>query len=298
MDTTRNRAPRKEEERMSEESPKDHASPRMQATIEWGGLDRLPGAVLVCDALGFKGLWRGRYGVLFDALDSLRERVKVSFEVVRLYAEFPALNVHTGLFAFSDTLAFTVRAEPKQRCTELEWEKFALPVSFRAVQAAALTAVELQHAALQIDPPLAYRGSIAFGPFMEDVSQQILIGEAVDEAGSDYECSEGAFIRLTPSARSIVDDFVRDAVKRGESLGPKNEPSFLTRYEVPLKGVGPIDGWVVNPLGLRDPEEHTILQPGDFIRRMRATFDRAGADPRVEKMWQNTRKFLESLRSS
>ncbi len=261
-------------------------APAVRAIVDNLGEERRPGAVLICDALGFKGLWKGHY---VELLESLKHVQGEADRVLKGFADEMDWTAKSQFFTFSDTLAGTVRVEAKESVTDVP----PATLHWVAVEYAAAVASMIQHAALKSKIRLSYRGSIAFGEFMSDDAERILIGEAIDEAAAHHEQAEGAFVRLTPSARTIVDAYCAlDGVGGATTTVGEPKLAFLVRREVPVKQLGMMDSWVVNPLV---PGANWELDAREFTSRMRATFDRAGADPKVEKMWQNTRRFLESL---
>jgi hypothetical protein len=155
-----------------------------------GGESLKTGAVAVIDALGFKGIYnRHAPELIFKVLQETR--IWILDHVKELYAAFDDVLKFEITF-LSDTVVFA--------CTYTDNPGTDEAISI-AVVGDALSDFILRM--LESGTPLAYRGAIAFGEY--EISENFLLGPAVDEAASVHEIADGAFIWLAPSAKAKMD---------------------------------------------------------------------------------------------
>jgi hypothetical protein len=225
------------------------------------------GAVVMMDALGFRGIWRDfkDYEAITDKMHALKLRAEMEV------AEMEKGDiVDTSSVAFlSDTIVIGAAAAE----LVVKAKTHSMSVLLACYRAATVLA-----GALETPPHFAYRGCVTFGQF--EIDGPFLLGPAIDEAASCYEVANGAFVWLTPSAKAVF-----EATDKGRpALSP------LVRYEVPLKGGASFDSWVVSPFASVDTPERRAT----IASKMLATFDkdtRLPLDVQIKK--QNTMRFLE-----
>jgi hypothetical protein len=176
------------------------------------------GAIVMLDALGFKGIWK-RYPdpqVNIDKMRALRKKAEV------LTGRFEGLGgapIDIRSSFVSDTIGPCAIAIAAQQ-TSLVIEE-----------------------ALKTEPSLAYRGCIAYGSF--EIDYPFLLGEAVDEAAEHHERAEGALIWLAPSALALW---------RSQRCFPA-EQFNMAPWDVPLKGIGPYRTLAIHPFDQDDGSE-------------------------------------------
>ncbi len=227
------------------------------------------GAVVVLDALGFKGIWKraGNKAVL-RKLTTLRDRAVAHID---RYNKVGLVTFHAAFF--SDTIIITVEIAAIPN----EIVRRTAPVAIAAERASAIIEEALEQA-----PRLSYRGCIAAGTF--EIDGQFIVGEAIDEAAEHYELAEGAFVWLTPSAKALWEEALADE--------PSDETDdILVPHSVPLKGGQAYDTYVASPF---DPTD-MLPERGDLATRLLSTFDSGPMAKalRVQVKRQNTAAFLK-----
>jgi hypothetical protein len=220
------------------------------------------GAVALIDALGFRGIW-GRH-VPDDVLtelktmkDWLEARVKAQFSLQPwMYCEAAFL---------SDTVAISMALD------ESAENRDALSVLYLAEVISWVL-----DRGLRSSIPLAYRGAITVGSY--EVSPQVLIGPAIDDAADAHELAQGAVVWLSPGARYQVAQWLTDH--------PQN--ARLVMFDVPLKGGDTFGTYTVSPLEqARDEDDANML-----ARSLLGTFSSANIDVAVKR--QNTARHLRA----
>lgn len=179
------------------------------------------GAVVLLDALGFKGIWnRVNPKIVIHQLKKLKR------EGLDLLG-----NDHSGVLLQDDTFEHSVRCISDTIIVAVTIRGSALPgypdrPVHRAMLSAALIASHLTNSALDGTPPLLFRGCMAAGRM--NIDGDFMIGPAVDEAAGLFEQSDGPFFWMAPSALQIVDEYADTFIER-------IEPSLMIRYPVPMK---------------------------------------------------------------
>lgn len=243
----------------------------MHAPNEWQ-----VGAVVMMDALGFKGIWKTH------SPSAVLDRMHLIERSVRRLESLPSANVARELgfrmviTFLSDTVVIACSDTQRPEATVC----LATAAAGFAMHAGATDTEEGR----TWDVPLAYRGAIAHGRF--HVEDRFLLGPAVDEAAEAMNRPEGAFVYLTESARDLYRDY-----------GPR---PVATRWPVPLKAepgasapgalsaIRTFDTWVVSPFA------HDAAGPDDtwdIGRLILSTFDR-DKTPGVRQKRDNTEAFL------
>jgi hypothetical protein len=178
------------------------------------------GAVVLIDALGFRGVWKKHNATLvLHRLHAVRRAIEEVAETVN-----ETLAITTPVF-LSDAILITVEADRGDDKTE------ALAIELAA--GLALSAIE-EAIAEQIEgvPAFTYRGCIAFGEVLP--SGPFIVGPAIDEAAQWYEQAQAAVVWLLPSATRWIE--------HGETA------AHLMKWDVPLKAHGTVTTTVVNPM--------------------------------------------------
>ena len=226
------------------------------------------GAVVMIDALGFKGIW--------NRIDP--EKAVAKMRSMQMKArEGVSLHEHTASSSsafLSDTIVFGIAP------TSLFESAGARNAS--TILLAAFHVLDVIGLALQDEPLLSYRGCITFGSFLIDGS--FVIGAAVDEAAEHYEQAEGAFVWLAPSARAVW-----DVAKR--RLDPPD--THIVPYAIPLKGGARYQSYAVSPFDTAaESDERQSVRS-----KLLSTFDvgQGSTSLAVQIKRQNTEKFLAWL---
>ncbi len=222
------------------------------------------GAVVMIDALGFKGIWSrvADPQAVMEKLQALKDAVEKRTQ--------PEIGVElTGVTFLSDTIVIGI---------SMFGPSIANVQEMSAILVAGMRTSAVMTVALETKPILVYRGCISFGQF--EMNGPFLLGPAVDEAASYMGLAEGAFVWLTPSA-----------LKMCIGVGNGNiAPYPFIPYQVPLKGGSVYETWVVAPI-----RDLLILSKRDKKRiaeTLLSSFDNSNAlDIQVKR--QNTSKFLE-----
>lgn len=179
------------------------------------------GAVVLLDALGFKGIWnRFKPKVVLDQLKKLKR------EGLRLVGYDRA-----GVLLLDKTFEHSVRCISDTIIVAVTIRGSASPgypdrLVHRAMLSAVLIASQLMDSALDGTPPLLFRGCMAAGRM--NIDGDFMIGPAVDEAAGFFEQSDGPFFWMAPSALHIVDEYA-------ETFFDRIEPIYMIRYPVPMK---------------------------------------------------------------
>lgn len=219
------------------------------------------GAVVLMDAMGFRGLYKDHSPAeVIKKLELIREHA------MRIHrrSSFPnsqGLNLRIGFFSDS---VYVCASDTKDD---------------RAVLVAAIVAGYLigggsvdRDQGVDHGVQLAYRGAVAFGDFYVDDKNSVLVGPAVDEAAENSERACGAFVVLHGEASRLFDD--------GE-WGHVAVP-----WDVPVDaGRATVRAPVVSPFPHTTDEQETL----DLILR---SFERTPT-PRVAWYRANTAAFLE-----
>jgi class 3 adenylate cyclase len=222
------------------------------------------GAVALIDALGFRGIW-SRHDPQ-DVLTSLKQLKDVmESRIAKQFATQPAFQCSVAFL--SDTIAISMSFDNPQGKTE--------STAMSVVYLCDIISWILEHS-LRSNIPFAYRGAVAVGEY--ELSPHFLIGEAIDEAAEAHELAQGALIWLTPKARDMVADLLRDR--------PSN--THLVRFPVPLKGGDTFNTFTVSPL----EQAGGVEDANALTRNLLRTF--VGAKIDVAIKLQNTSRHLEA----
>ena len=216
------------------------------------------GAVAMIDALGFKGIYRRH------SPKAVIERMQAIRREVTAYPSGAADPSTARIVNVSDMIVMGLH--------DVE-EDPSLTIS----SVAFLVSNLMRFAALG-DPPLAYRGCIAYGEF--EMEGDVLLGPAIDEAATSAEQAEAAVVWCTPSAAGKIDS-------------PPNE--HLLFGEVPLKGGMRYKSYLVRPWS----PTQTVPEVAETMRRILGTFEvraagREGLAIAVKK--QHTEGFLNDAK--
>lgn len=200
------------------------------------------GAVVLLDALGFKGIWnRFEPKVVLDQLKKLKR------EGLRLVGDNRA-----GVLLLDETFEHSVRCISDTIIVAVTIRGSASPgypdrLVHRAMLSAVLIASHLMDSALDGTPPLLFRGCVAAGRM--NIDGDFMIGPAVDEAAGFFEQSDGPFFWMAPSALHIVDEYA-------ETFFDRIEPIYMIRYPVPMKNGTTMPTLVHHYFGLRRNLNH------------------------------------------
>jgi hypothetical protein len=224
------------------------------------------GAVLMMDALGFKGISERK------PLKSIMEKLWLLREHKDRLQPLAALAATAGADLQVEFLSDTVVVA----CFDPTDPPLTVALATTVGGYLTMAAVADTDQGRKYDVQLAHRGVVTFGEFYIDGS--FLVGGAVDVASEHYERADGAFIWLHESA--LVH---RDRVLKVSAL----RRPIATEWDVSLdKGETHMKTLVASPLG------HT-KDPVDTSKAILDTFESGKAKPRVAWYQENTRKFLD-----
>jgi hypothetical protein len=236
------------------------------------------GALVMMDALGFKGIWRN-----YDSdrvLEKLSKLVQATNANLRQWTETNKLievNTPTPLpqaTFLSDTVVISTPFVGTPGATP-EADAFA---EWMGVRYVAMFASILMAEALETKPRLLYRGCLTVGRFA--AADAFLVGPAVDVAAELAPLAQGAFVWLDASARTAL------RVGPGRDFG--NHLVNLIEHPVPLKGGDTLKTLAVMPFGVfheRKAREEMILQAQETLERGQDRID-------VQIKAQRTLEFL------
>ena len=238
------------------------------------------GAIVICDALGFKGIWgRFNHQAILTKLAQLADHVRwVAKSISSDSSDYQASRADSRLKAaarvFSDTVVFAVWSETVPPQVAPEHEVLTL---------ACLMTVALIDQAQQPEIPLAYRGCVAFGEFY--VTDDLIVGPAIDEAAENMNTPDGAFVWLAPSAEIVIAKRISDGRFDSPELHTRDPLArVLIQYSVPLKDGRSLTAWVVDPFA-------QIIEGRLLTTRTLAGFSGTSCDVRVKR--ENTARFLD-----
>lgn len=227
-------------------------------------------AIVMIDALGFKGIWK------HHDLDSVLEKLQLietkmkALEKSEDFVKATTIGHYQQVSFISDTIVIACADETD----EPDPSRAILVASWLASYVTHLGAAESEDGH-DYKVQLAYRGAISFGDVW--LNDRYVIGQAVDEAADNMDRAEGAFVWLTESAL--------------EQYEP-DEPELLNRvackWNVPLKPKNQAaQTWVVHPFQYGADNLDQKRKNRDLLLR---TFDRSL--PEVAKKRDNTERFL------
>lgn len=201
------------------------------------------GALVMMDALGFKGIWRAHKAEdVVATLRKLRERMNAEHLGIPV-TSYDAVRVEL----LSDTIVIGIVG--KQGAISHNSDQMA-------VATAAHLASSVMRSACSSPVPLAYRGCISFGEFI--LEDNFIVGPAVDEAAEAMNLAQGAFVWLTPSALRIGGDSFKSASVR----------KIFVPYHVPLKGGDLFETMVAPPFR----QQATSAERAEIAEKIERTF--------------------------
>jgi hypothetical protein len=181
-------------------------------------------------------------------------------------------NLSLDLRMFSDTLFLSVFLPPGKREFQ-DFPGYEETRRYMLLRVMVLTLSQSLAQAICGDVPLLYRGALSCGLYQtNDIA---FLGPAVDDAGSYFEASEGAFIFLTEQAAEIY--------RKRPPLMSLPLPYFLP-YNVPLKHDRVLKTFCLNPFFYVSSETHIAA-----LQRLLGEF---GDTPDLALKRDNTSRFL------
>lgn len=230
-------------------------------------------AVVLIDALGFKGIWKRHAPAdVLTKLTALADRNRAIVERTQRIAPAQERNLISSVrVAFlSDTIVLVLAIkEPgegglddKAHCDSA------------AVTLAAGFTSQILRDALSGEPAIMYRGAIAIGDAA--IQENFIVGPAVDEAAEVMNSAQGAFVWLAPSAQGAV-------IPTPFMVNP------LVEYEVPLKGGDRLPSYCVTPFDITETPEMRM----QLIEAAARSFGKSGPlDVAIKRT--NTLRFLDA----
>lgn len=225
------------------------------------------GAVVMMDALGFKGIWeRHEAGAVLSTMKQLASEMKEQCEVFRTNPPPKMVGVDEYRIEFASDSVLIAVSTVQERLLQ----------NVASVCIAALLASRFLRGAAVAQVPLAYRGCITFGEFLIDAP--FLVGPAIDLAATNAEKAEAGLVWVHPTA--FESPFWRN-IQSGSNEVVERYP--LVKHTVPLKAMDSCETLVVSPFDVTA----TSLDHDGVTSRIAATF---GAEHRVKR--DNTLAFL------
>jgi hypothetical protein len=246
------------------------------------------GAVVMLDALGFKGIWeRVDPETLLEKLRALKRMAFQDAEA--LYANVPLVRAsNLDLMFLSDTIVLASSSE--WSIEELSSESSSIAaLQFHLDVVCSLAQLSIVRA---MDIPLAYRGCITVGSF--EVAESFVLGPAIDDAARAERSADGAFVWLHAYALECLEKAARIHSENRWIL-EGNLERLLIDYDVPTKGGTFINTKVVNPLANPGGIASEVLE--QQVTRFMASFSPL-SDQRILSKKTNTEKFLRSVRAA
>ena len=241
------------------------------------------GAVAVMDALGFKGIWNrwdpAEVVAKFRATKSTTSHFELESLVSGPVAE--QLDQQRRLRFLSDTIVVGSSITPKPGFEPIERDARTYRLLSFVDVCRVVAGLQSWFLTSASDPPLAWRGAIAWGDFT--IEEEFLIGPATDEAAEAEKSAEAALVWFCPSALKELDEQLEGPL----TFGFRNDVVPIVRsWEVQLKYGQRFETAVVRPYG-----DTKALVAGAH----RAFFERRGPQPvDVHVKFQNTRTYLAS----
>jgi hypothetical protein len=236
------------------------------------------GAVVMLDALGFKGIWKRHP----NALQKLRAIQNVADQITEGYSKTLALirpgTMKAKMTFLSDTIVIEVSGgDPAS--SRPEYQEIAMASFF---------ASSVNMLGVREPPPLAYRGVITYGEF--EVEGPFVVGPAIDEAAELMNLAEAAITWLAPSAYSVI----QQVVSRSDAESAGADGVIWLPWDVPVKGGSIYSTFAVQPFPRGGWQyggaDGKIITPG--LEDIVATFDNPRIDIQIKK--QNTERFLRA----
>ena len=231
------------------------------------------GAVVMMDALVFKGIWQ------HHQLDPVLRRLRLLEEIFDEFGQSfqtmvaGALGFRTRVTFLSDTIVVACYQERLEGRLVLSSGLVAIALGL-AGYAYHAGASDIRNGE-PVDAPLAFRGAISFGEFYLD--ERYLVGPAIDDAAAWMNRPQGALVMLTPSA---LKEYVA-----------ASSPAHACRWNVPLDKEDFLATWVASPFAHDNGGPETKWEIADLIL---GTFDKDGAPSKVRAVYKpNTHAFLE-----
>lgn len=199
------------------------------------------GAFALIDCLGFKGIWTRSEGRILEKISSINQVVRDSMpEFLKQTKVEIDLNLYEyGIKLLSDSVAINVHKKPNADIIKHS----ELVVIAGLVKAIA-------HLYLSGEPPLVLRGCVAYGNYV--VSENFIIGPAVDAAAEYMDSAEGAFIWYLPPVSEMLEEYC-DLDNR-DDLIKQVFASYFPVYEVPIKEKHFIRTRVISPLYMENSD--------------------------------------------
>lgn len=232
------------------------------------------GAVILLDALGFRGIWRRhKPKLVLDTLRALRIKGRSLRGRDRTGVLLSDDRLEHSVLTISDTIIIVVI---------LRRHDYAERYLYRAAKAGLDIAGHLIHGAIFSETPMTFRGSLSIGPVL--VEGGSIIGPAIDEAAEYASMADGPFLAATPSALQIIDRYA-------ETFHDRIEPTSMLRYDLPTKVECHVPTLVHCFSGISMSSERF----DETRRRLLSTFGPLPRDPAVERKRENLMKFLRHI---
>lgn len=233
------------------------------------------GYVVMMDILGWKGIWRDH---TIPKIQEVINRIRLSTHVHTASTHnYPIMGLGMQSIFLSDTLVIGLWDRPQYGPAGSSHGMHNVRTRLWGVVA------NIIKDCASSSPGLAFRGAISAGEFLFD--ENLLLGPAVDAAGSLMNAADGAFVWMPPPPEP-------DPEKSPHALHYSEFTHNFLEYDIPLCAGGTVRGFALNPfVGAPTKPEMEPIHRG-ILR----TFDRGVTDPRVLRKKQNTEAFLDAVR--
>ncbi|MDE1765562.1 MAG: hypothetical protein KGI27_04700 [Thaumarchaeota archaeon] len=221
------------------------------------------GLVILLDALGIKGIWKGN-----SPTDVQHDWNTVITNCRSMVKELTTIGLSTTFNAFSDTVVITASgSDIKILITKM-----------------AETLIKTMEVAIAHD--IFFRGCISIGEFFPDPN--IIVGKAIDDAAQYYQMPEWIGISVTPNSHKLID-----------SIGfhtEKNKGLFV-EYDIPLKNTiekkGMALNWPTHVINIGKLAGESENSHSQTLRELVETKIENSDDINVSFKWRNTLNFID-----
>lgn len=221
------------------------------------------GAISLMDVLGWKGIWQRKT----DAISVLKSLIRASQVWIDSYKEDSIMSSHLSnltveIRSISDTIALVTYGEDINKAIEFHGiiNRFLVCNS--------------------IIRKIPLRGATAYGEL--ELSENIMVGPAVDEVASWYEASDWIGVFLTPSALFQLSTGTANFF--GSRFNLESETEIYTLYNIQIKGMGTYETYCVNWPAMWESGSQGLTQ--NFLKMGPIT-------PAIASKYMNTLKFFK-----
>ena len=230
-------------------------------------LSKKIGVVILIDALGTKGIWKKN-----DSSQVLKKWTQFNKNIQDSVLSLLGENNEVSFASFSDTIIITaVSKNIEQTICDISDH-----LSVHVIES------------MLIDMPI--RGCFSIGEFHKE--EQLIIGQAIDEAAGYYTLPQWIGISASPSAHILIEKMFRKDPKKTEEL--------FQKFDIPLKKSIEQNAWALNWVDISDQfvfEYSKIPSDKKFENMRELIYEKLEntSDIDISLKWRNTMKFYEMV---